>query len=422
MNKLIRNVSIALGLALTASTTAAQPTAPAGTAAPTAAAPTAPAAGSATPEAAPTAAAPTAPAAGSATPEAAPAAAPATVPAAAPAPAPAAAAPASPPPPEMWYDKLAKQPWDTQSNFWMPRAVNAAADSSDTMFYAVLGMSFFFFFAIAAAVIGMVIKYRHRPGHKAMPSSSHNDAMEITWTVIPTIICVFLFVYGWRSYLKISTAPTKAVEVQVQAWQWQWEFKHANGVTDENLHVPVNTDVRLVMTARDVLHSFFIPVMRVKQDLVPRRYTYTWFHATKPGVYRLYCTEYCGQGHSSMSKVVVVHEPGGYERYLADKGALQNSLSGPELGKQLYSSKGCIGCHSLDGGAMAGPTWKGMFGHDVELTDGSKVMVDETYLRSSILAPAKQVVKGFAPSMPSFEGQLSEKEITGLIEYMKSLK
>lgn len=305
----------------------------------------------------------------------------------------------------------------------MPKAVNAAADSSDVMFYAVLGLSFFFFFAIAGAVIGMVIKYRHRPGHKAMPSSAHNDAMEITWTVIPTIICVFLFIYGWRSYLTLNTAPTKAVEVQVQAWRWQWEFKHANGVTDENLHAPVNTDVRLVMTARDVLHSFFIPVMRIKQDLVPRRYTYAWFHATKPGVYRLYCTEYCGQGHSQMSRKVIVHEPGGYERYLADKAALQNSLSGPALGEQLYKAKGCIGCHSIDGvNGPSGPSWKGVFGHEVALADGTKVLGDETYLRTSILAPQKQLVKNYGPSMPSFEGQLTEKEISGLIEFMKTLK
>ncbi|MBP9088084.1 MAG: cytochrome c oxidase subunit II [Kofleriaceae bacterium] len=336
--------------------------------------------------------------------------------------APVAAAPTAPAPPKMWFDTLAEQPWETSSNFWMPKAVNKAANSSDVMFYAVLGLSFFFFFAISAAVIGMVIKYRHRPGHKAMPSSAHSDAMEITWTVIPTIICVFLFIYGWRSYLTLNTGPTKAVEVQVQAWRWQWEFKHANGVFDENLHVPVNTDVRLVMTARDVLHSFFIPVMRIKQDLIPRRYTYAWFHATKPGVYRLYCTEYCGQGHSQMSKRVIVHEPGGYERYLADKSALQNSLSGAALGKQLYSAKGCIGCHSLDGTNGAGPTWKAMFGHDVDLADGTKVPVDETYLRTAILAPAKQIVKGFAPSMPSYEGQLTEKEISGLIEYMKELK
>ena len=414
MNKLFRNVTTTfaalgtLGVVLMTATALAQPAA------------TVPATGSAV---APTAAIAPAPVAAPAdvTPAAAPAA---TAPAAT---APAATAPvadaaAASKPTKMWFDLLAEKPWETSSNFWMPKAVNSAATGSDVMFYAVLGLSFFFFFAISGAVIGMVIKYRHRPGHKAMPSPAHNDAMEITWTVIPTIICVFLFIYGWRSYLTLNTAPTKAVEVQVQAWRWQWEFKHANGVTDENLHVPVDTDVRMVMTARDVLHSFYVPVMRVKQDLVPRRYTYAWFHATKPGVYRLNCTEYCGQGHSQMSRRVIVHEPGGYERYLADKSALQNSLSGPALGEQLYSAKGCKGCHSLDGANGAGPSWKGVFGHEVELADGTKVLGDETYLRTSILAPAKQLVKGYGPSMPSFEGQLTEKEISGLIEFMKTLK
>jgi cytochrome c oxidase subunit II len=414
MNKLIRNIMLAAGVVLTATTAVAQPGPTA--IVPTPSAPVAPAP-AATAPAAPVATAPaaTAPAAPVAT---APAAtAPAATTPAAPAAAPATVAPELP-----WYRKLQAQPWDDSGNFWMPKAVNAASDDADMMFYSVLGLSIFCFFAIAGAVIFMTIKYRHRPGHRAEPSPAHNDIMEITWTVIPTIICVFLFIYGWRGYLKETTAPTKAVEIQVQAWQWQWEFTHANGVKDENLHVPVNADVRLVMTARDVLHSFFIPVMRIKQDLVPRRYTYTWFHPTKPGVYRLHCTEYCGTNHSQMNKVVVVHEPGGYERYLADEGALQNSVSGPELGSQMYKSKGCVACHSIDGSTGTGPTWKGIFGHDVELADGSKVPVDEDYIRSSILAPQKQIVKGFNGNMPSFEGQLTEKQISGLIEFIKTLK
>jgi cytochrome c oxidase subunit II len=356
-----------------------------------------------------------------------PAAAPAAVTPAATPPvvAPAAAAPAAPAvapksEAEFEYYKEAQKPWETTSNYWMPKAVNKAADDSDMMFYAVLGLSFFFFFAIAGAVVYMTIKYRHRPGHKAEPSPAHNDAMEITWTVIPTIICVFLFIYGWRGYLKISIPPQKAVEIQVQAWQWQWEFTHANGVKDENLHVPVDTDVRLVMTSRDVLHSFYAPVLRVKQDLVPRRYTYTWFHATKPGVYRLYCTEYCGTDHSQMSKKVIVHTSGGYEKYLAEKYEFQNNLSPVELGKNLYTSKGCVACHSVDGSARIGPSWKGTFGTTQKLLNGADVVIDENYLRESILAP--QAKARMAGNMSSFEGQLKEKEILGLIEYIKSLK
>jgi cytochrome c oxidase subunit II len=341
---------------------------------------------------------------------------------AAPTTAPVAGAPAEAPVPEstMWYQKLADQPWEQNENFWMPKAVNSAADDSDMMFYAVLGLSAFFFIAIAGAVIGMTIKYRHRPGHKAMPSPAHNDAMEITWTVIPTIICVFLFIYGWRGYLTLSVAPQRAVEIQAQAYQWQWEFTHANGVKDENLHVPVDTDVRMVMTSRDVLHSFYIPAFRVKQDLVPRRYTYTWFHATKPGVYRLNCTEYCGTSHSQMSKKVIVHEPGGYEKYLSEKNEFQNNLPPLELGKSLYVSKGCNACHSIDGSVKIGPSWKGTYGTTQKLLTGVDVVIDENYIRESILAPQAKARMG--GQMPSFEGQLKEKELLGIIEYFKSLK
>ena len=163
-----------------------------------------------------------------------------------------------------WYDQLAARPKDTSTNFWLPKAVNRDADDSDMMFYAILALNIFFFLGITIAVVYFVWKYRARPGHKAQPSAAHNDALEITWTIIPTIIVVFLFWFGWRAYMEIVTPPTKAVEVQVLAMRWAWEFKHANGVTDNNLHVPVNTPVRLVMTSKDVLHSFYIPVMRVK--------------------------------------------------------------------------------------------------------------------------------------------------------------
>lgn len=386
--------------------------------------PTEPAAGSATaPDPAAGSAEATAPAAGSAA---------ATDPAAgsaAPAPAPA-AAPAGAPDEMPWYDKLAYRPiQDDEGTFWMPKSVNKVADSSDLMFIAVLALSIFFFVGIAAAVIYLTWKYRHRPGHKAEPSSAHNDTLEITWTVIPTLITVFLFYYGWRSYIHVVTPPQKAVEVNVQAWRWAWNFTHTNGVEDSDLHVPVDTPVRLVMTSRDVLHAFYVPVMRTKQDIVPRRYTYAWFHATKPGTYRLTCAEYCGTDHSQMGRksdgrraVVVVHEPGGYEKYLADKAASSMNMEPDKLGAMLYEKKGCVACHSTDGSAKVGPSFKGAFGTEVSLSNGSKVPMDENYVRESILYPQAKARPGFPPSMPSFDGQLKEKEIEGLIAFIKSLK
>jgi len=330
-----------------------------------------------------------------------------------------------------WYDLLVgKQVEDLKGgNFWMPKAVNLTADDSDLMYYAVLGLSIFFFFGITGAVVYFVIKYRHRPGHKAEPSPAHNDALEITWTVIPTIICVFLFYYGWTTYIRVVTPPTKAVEINVLAWRWNWQFTHSNGVQDSDLHVPVNTPVRLVMTSKDVIHSFYAPVMRVKQDILPRRYTYAWFLPTKPGTYRLTCAEYCGTNHSQMGitndgrrAVLVVHEPGGYERYLSDKAAQSQKLPPEQLGKMLYEKKGCNACHTVDGTPRVGPSWKATFGTMVPLTDGSQVKMDENYIRESIIYPQAKSRPGFPPSMPSFEGQLKENELLGIIAYIKSLK
>jgi cytochrome c oxidase subunit II len=330
-----------------------------------------------------------------------------------------------------WYDILVnKQVEDLKGgNFWMPKAVNLTADDSDLMYYATLGLSIFFFFGIAGAVVYFCIKYRHRPGHRPEPSAAHNDALEITWTVIPTIICVFLFYYGWNTYVHVVTPPTKAVEINVLAWRWNWQFTHSNGVQDSDLHVPVNAPVRLVMTSKDVLHSFYAPVMRVKQDIIPRRYTYAWFFPTKPGTYRLTCAEYCGTNHSQMGitnegrrAVVVVHEPGGYERYLSDKAAASQNMPPPDLGKLLYEKKGCNACHTVDGSARVGPTFLHDFGTTVPLSDGSSVQMDENYIRESVLYPQAKGRPGFPPSMPSFEGQLKEKEIEGIIAYIKSLK
>jgi cytochrome c oxidase subunit 2 len=356
---------------------------------------------------------------------------------------PASQTPAAQPAGKPWYDQLADLPIQEDGNFWLPKAVNAAADESDTMFFSVLALSVVFFLAILITIVYFVIKYRHRPGHKPQPSSAHNDALEITWTIIPTIIVVFLFYYGWRSYIRVVTPPQKAVEIQVLAWRWNWQFTHSNGVTDSDLHVPVGTPVRLVMTSKDVLHSFYAPAMRVKQDVVPRRYTYAWFNATKPGTYRLTCAEYCGTNHSQMAclandpdtgaclrrAVVVVHEASGphsYEAYLADKQSNEMNMDPVKLGALLYDKKGCSSCHTIDGTPRVGPTWKSPdWGQEIEMADGKKIKIDENYIRQSIEYPQAEARKhdpAYPPSMPSMLGQLKEKEITALISYIHALK
>jgi cytochrome c oxidase subunit II len=342
------------------------------------------------------------------------------------------------PKPKAWYDVLADKPIEEQGNFWMPRAVNMVADESDLMFYSVLALSIFFFAAIAACTIYFVIKYRHRPGHKAEPSAAHNDTLEITWTVIPTLICVFLFWYGWQSYIRVVTPPNKAVEIDVLAWRWNWQFTHQNGVTDSDLHVPAGVPVRLVMTSKDVIHSFYAPAMRVKQDVLPRRFTYAWFEATKPGTYRLTCAEYCGTSHAQMAcletddkghcvrrAVVVVHKDlAEYKKYLDDKLNDSQNLPPVELGKMLYEKKGCNQCHTVDGSPRVGPSWKQPdWGKMITMDDGQQVKMDENYVKESILVPSAKARPGFQKgAMPSFEGQLKDKELDGLIAYIKSLK
>jgi cytochrome c oxidase subunit II len=190
----------------------------------------------------------------------------------------------------------------------------------------------------------------------------------------------------------------------------------------------VNTPVRLVMTSKDVLHAFYAPAMRVKQDIIPRRYTYSWFLATKPGTYRLTCAEYCGTDHSQMGiseegrrAVVIVHEPGKYEQYLADEYARSNQLPPAQLGAKVYE-KNCTACHTTDGTIKVGPSFKGTFGTMVQMADGKAVKMDETYIRESILNPTAKTRAGFpAGQMSSFEGQLKEKEIEGIIAFIKSL-
>lgn len=311
--------------------------------------------------------------------------------------------------------------YDYDPSFWLPQQAADAVESVDGMFNFIMWLSIVCFVGIAAAVVYFTWKYRARPGHKTEPSPSHNDKLEITWTVIPSIIVVFIFLFGWRGYLELSTPPKNALEIQVKAWKWNWEFTHYNGVKDNVLHVPKDTPVRLIMNSQDVLHSFYVPAFRVKQDVVPKRYTQLWFKPTKVGTYRLYCTEYCGMDHSMMKTVVVVHDKQGYKDYLQKKYNEFINMPPDQLGAILYKQKGCSVCHSIDGSDKAGggPSFKGYFGKQQAMTDGSSILVDENYLRESILQPTAKIRQGYPPVMPKLE--ISDPEIDALIAYIKSL-
>ena len=305
--------------------------------------------------------------------------------------------------------------------FWMPPSSSTATDSVDWLFYGILGLSIFCFAGITFAVVYFAWRYRHRKGHVAEPSSSHNDTLEITWTVIPSIICVVIFLLGWKGFMDLNTPPKHAYEVQVVAKKWDWSFKYPNGWVDTNLHVPVGEPVRLVMRSTDVLHSFWVPAFRIKNDVIPNRYTKLWFEAKTPGVYRLYCAEYCGTQHSNMKQLVVVHPPGGFEKYMEEAEQALLDMPPVKLGEYLFTARGCNQCHTVDGSAKTGPTWKGIFG-TTQQTSAGAVTVDENYIRESILDPNVKVRAGFNAIMPTFRGQLKDEQIDGIITYIKCLK
>lgn len=328
---------------------------------------------------------------------------------------------------------------------WLPNQASVTAEGVDFLFDAVYWLSVICFLGITVAVVGFVWKFRARPGHKVQPSSHHNDVMETIWTVIPSLICVALFVGGWRGYVDMTTPPAHSLDIQVRAGKWFWEFTYPNGATDTVLHVPAGRSVRLNMKSDDVIHSFFVPTFRIKQDVLPRRYTQVWFKAeqptltpeqelqdaqineknrmlalTQPG-HRLFCTEYCGTDHSQMKTRVVVHNPGGFDNYVAYKAAVQDNLTPVERGKKVFDTK-CVACHTVDGTRKIGPSFKGIWGETHTFTDGSTAVVDENYVRESLLNPKAKIRQSYPDTMTSFQGQLSDEQILGVIEYIKSLK
>jgi len=308
-------------------------------------------------------------------------------------------------------------------SFWLPPAGSTTASAVDWLFYFLFYVAAFFFLLIVTLMTLFVLKYRARPDRDAPePSPSHNTWLELTWSVIPTMIIIFIFAVGFAGYMEMRTPPANAYEIRVTGQKWKWFFTYPTGYVDENLHVPVDRPIRLVMTSRDVIHSLYIPAFRLKMDLVPGRYTSTWFQAIQPGEYDLLCAEYCGDNHSSMLAKVIVHRPGEFEKWLEEASNFIKNLSPVEAGQILYQRQGCAQCHSIDGSAKVGPTFLGLFESQVKLADGSTVTADENYLRESILVPDAKVVAGFRPQMPPYQGLLDEDKIAALIEFIKSLK
>ncbi len=269
---------------------------------------------------------------------------------------------------------------------------------------------------VFAFVVFFAARFRHRPGVLAEQIEG-STPLEITWSTIPFLVFMVIFAWGAVVYFQERTPPTDSTEVYVVAKQWMWKLEHAEGQREINeLHVPVGRDVKLIMTSQDVIHSFFIPAFRIKQDVLPGRYTVEWFRATKPGVYHLFCAEYCGTQHSGMVGDIVVQEPAQYEAWM--NGGSTGPLSA--TGEKVFSELGCATCHRNDTQGR-GPNLQGVFGKPVQLEDGRTITADENYLRECILDPGAKRVKGFQPIMPTFRGLVSEEQVNALVAYIKSI-
>jgi cytochrome c oxidase subunit II len=304
----------------------------------------------------------------------------------------------------------------------LPKQGSAYAAEVDMVYMAIFWLSVVLFVGIVAAMSYFAWRYRYVPG-RVTPHQTHNTTLEILWSVLPLILCVGLFFIGFVGYMKFIVAPGEAMEVQVTGQKWQWQFEYPDGTRSLNeVHLPVNKPVRFVMTSVDVLHDFYVPDMRVKHDVIPNRYTQIWFTPTMLGEHVSTCAEYCGKGHSDMHAKVFVESQEKYDEWMATGGDEWMRHTPEEWGRIQYEQKGCQTCHTVDGARSKGPSWKGIWGKMEKLKGGATVLVDENYLRESMMQPNAKVVDGYEPIMPTFQGLLRQNEINGLIAYIKSLK
>jgi cytochrome c oxidase subunit 2 len=300
-----------------------------------------------------------------------------------------------------------------------PDQASTVAPSVDHLLYFLLAVSIFFVVLIFASIFYFAIRYRRRSDTELPPEIHGSTGLEIFWSAIPLGLTMIMFVWGARVYFEMSRPPDDALEIYVVAKQWMWKLQHKEGQREINeLHIPLGRAVKLTMTSQDVIHSFYVPAFRTKQDVLPGRYTTTWFKPTQVGRYHLFCAEYCGTKHSGMIGWVDVMEPQDYQDWLSG-GAASASLA--DNGMQLFQQLACVNCHHMDGRGRC-PSLQGVFGSRVQLTNGETVVADESYIRESILQPNAKIVAGYQPVMPTFQGLVTEDGILQLIEYIKSLK
>jgi cytochrome c oxidase subunit 2 len=321
------------------------------------------------------------------------------------------------------FSFLANSPMD--GSFWLPTQSSSVAPVHDDLFTALLWISGFFVALIALLMIYFVIRYRATSEEQHVRGPTKNVALEIAWTAIPLLINIVLFYIGVKQYIHLDTPPSNAYEIQAVAQKWNWHFSYLNGATDPDLHVPVNQPIILNMLSADVIHSLYIPAFRVHKDIVPARSNIVWFTATQPGEYDLFCTQYCGTGHSEMIAKCIVHpSKADFQQWLAGISDIWHDQrhrprSPAQVGQILYNAFGCAACHTIDGTTGTGPTWKDLYDSSVPIEGASTVLADEGYLRESVLNPPAKVVRGYQNIMPSYAGRLSDPALNAIIGFIK---
>jgi len=311
------------------------------------------------------------------------------------------------------------------------------SNPADDTFFFILGISVTLLFLNTAVMLYFVFRYS-RKRNPNPTDVKENLTLEIIWTVVPTILVLAIFFVGWKGFQYMRTVPPDAMPIKVTARQWSWTFTYENGKQDNVLRVPVRKPVKLLITSADVLHSLYIPAYRIKEDCVPGMETYLWFLPDQPGSYDLFCTEYCGVGHSAMITKVEVMPQEDFESWYSgeakeaeagekhgEKEHATKAALASEEGAKLIEVKGCVACHTTDGTPKLGPTFKGVFGKkETIIRNGQEreITVDEAFIKQTLLHPEIDRVKGFPPIMPSQQGQLTDKEIDEIVEYIKSLK
>lgn len=306
----------------------------------------------------------------------------------------------------------------TQSH-WLASA-STQAQSFDRLFLGLSIFSVLIVILVASLLIGFSIRFRS--GSKAARHNVpglHRREIEIGWIAATAFAALFFFWWATSLNLQFQKPPDGAIEIHINAKQWMWKASHENGARElGTLHVPVGQPVKLYMESQDVIHSFFVPAFRLKQDVVPGRTTITWFNTTEPGTYELLCAEYCGTGHSRMRGEVVVMTPDDFARWLEERSESGTLVA---AGRDLFTAAGCSGCHA-PASAVHAPDLNGLYGREVPLADGRTVTADTAYLRDSILLPRRDIAAGYKPIMPDFAKLLDEDEVEALVAYIRSLR